>query len=274
MWFKAGLMKLVEDSRNKFLEWYANKIRDTIGTSQLELLLSNENIALGEYTERTVVWCAHYVHQVSWPMPASTQLSVSSFVLWITLDTFIQTQVSSKSGDVEKETSKKLIEEALLHVSNSGMVNEASYTYAKRFYAFLLKEVLSELDPPSETNASAPPDFTGKRVREFFGVEEEAFVLSALRSSLENMAKQHEGETRGPPPQDVASSLSSTDKILSTAVEISQMLANQEAQLGFESPVIHFDKEGVVSKDSTMAEDNVAEQGESMDEGTEHGPSG
>ena len=91
---------------------------------------------------------------------------------------------------------------------------------------------------------------------------------------MENMATQHEGETHGPPPQDVAASLSSVDQILSTAVEISQMLATQEAQLGFESPVIHFDKEGVVSKDSTMAEDNVAEQGESMDEGTEHGPSG
>jgi hypothetical protein len=33
MWFKAGLMKLVDDSRNEFLEWYAQKIRDTIGTS-------------------------------------------------------------------------------------------------------------------------------------------------------------------------------------------------------------------------------------------------
>ena len=31
MWFRAGLMKVVEEGRNEFLEWYTRKIWETLG---------------------------------------------------------------------------------------------------------------------------------------------------------------------------------------------------------------------------------------------------
>jgi hypothetical protein len=165
-----------------------------------------------------------------------------------------------------------------LEASKSGMLNEAAYTHAKRFYVFLFEEqALSELEQPQETttgaanrppaDAPSPPELAGKRVREFFGVAEEAFVLSVLRSHLDHrmlqqqqqqQQQQQKEDKMAPSHQDDPSSLGGAENasrpsvgallfssILTTAVEVSQMLATQEATFGFDSPFIHFNNKEI-----------------------------
>jgi hypothetical protein len=193
----------------------------------------------------------------------TTKLSFLSFLLFPPPEAFIEAHSSSKSSKTEKDLVQQLVPERILEASNSGMLGEAAYTHTKRFYVFLFKEVLSELDQLlQETTNESPtaPELIGKRVRDCFGLAEEAFVLSVLRYYLDERRTLQEqrqdavgkkdgpsssgdlpqGDKKNPSPSTGANVVSS--RLLATAVEISQMLATQEASVGFDSPFIHFNK--------------------------------
>jgi hypothetical protein len=161
MWFKAGLMRVVDEGRNRFLDGYSQQIRDS-------------------------------------------------------LDLFIQ---SSSSGAAEE----------LLEASSSGMQSKAAYARIKQVYVNLIEDVL----PTMEESGTAHPIVIGNKVRGFFSLEEEAFILAVIRTHLQS---KHDQKKASLPD----GSLSALSKVISTTMELCQQLAAQESKLGPDDPIFVF----------------------------------
>lgn len=150
---------------------------------------------------------------------------------------FIQPEIDGISG-----------EKGLLEASISGMRSEPSYNQAKQFYIRLFNEVLSKIDRQQEGAGAAigtETSIVGKRVREVFHLDEEALILSAIRSYVTTEARKSMGteqEGKAPTPQDVGNPVEGVavvlPKILATAVEISQLLANQELSCTVDTAIL------------------------------------
>jgi len=161
MWFKAGLMKVVDDGRYRFLDWYSQQIRDS-------------------------------------------------------LVNFIE---SSSSG----------AEDDLREASISGMQHKDKYARVKQFYVNLIEDVLPTID---EAAASGPPTTIGVKVRRFFSVGEEAFILAVIRTHLE----KKQDEPKATISQDGGSSLYS--KIIRATTELLYHLEAQESSHSSEDPIL------------------------------------
>lgn len=221
MWFRAGLVKVVEEGRNEFLEWYTKKI-------------------------------------------------------WETLESYMPVQkTDTKWG--------KIIE-----ASQLGMKSEASYNEAKRFYVRFFDDVLSKIEQPQPheggggvltvsgvlPGGSPSSIILGKRVREVFHLDDEAFILSAIRfyhSNHDNHTlvpkSTEEGEgphPEGKPPkvpQDAGTGLPLIGgvtegegflQILANALEMSHVLATQESTYPIDAPIFILNETA-----TTMGENDV-----------------
>jgi len=162
MWFKAGLLRVVDEGRNRFLDWYSRQIRDS-------------------------------------------------------LDLFIQ---SSSSG----------VEEELLEASTFGMQSQAAYSRIKQVYVNLIEDVL----PTFEEFGTPHPVVIGTRVRSFFSLEEEAFILAVFRTHLQ---RKHDPQ-KASSPQD--GPLSAQSQVVNTTMELCHLLTAQESNHGPDDPIFVF----------------------------------
>lgn len=162
MWFKAGLMRVVDEGRNRFLDWYAQQIRDS-------------------------------------------------------LELFIQ---SSSPG----------VEAALLEASTFGMQAQAAYARIKQVFVNLIEDVL----PTFEESGTPHPVVIGTKVRSFFSLEEEAFILAVIRTHLQSKHDQQKASS----PQD--GPLSTQPKVVNTTMKLLQQLTAQEANYGPDDPILVF----------------------------------
>jgi hypothetical protein len=149
----------------------------------------------------------------------------------------------------------------IAEASQSGMKSEASYNEVKRFYIRFFDEVLSKIEQqqPSqqllqEGGGQLPSSIIlGKRVREVFHLDDEAFILSAIRffhnnKETTNLVTESTPGGGPPAPQDAGTtSLTLGDvgeggaggllQILANALEMSHVLATQESSYPIDAPI-------------------------------------
>ena len=165
------------------------------------------------------------------------------------LDLFIETEASRSIGNEgERENVRRLVRGEILEAASSGMQRENSYTRVKQFYMSVYNNVLSTMGQQQQTEGGTPAQpsehIEGKRVREVLYLDEEALLLSVLRSHLSARGDQGaKAPGEGAAPQDATSAVAYSkdlSRILPTAMQISQLLASQEANVSIDAPLITF----------------------------------
>ena len=185
----------------------------------------------------------------------------------------------------------------ILEASQSGMKSEVSYNEVKRFYIRFFDEVLSKIEQPqlqpegggvvlTSGGVMSPSSILGKRVREVFHLDDEAFILSAIRffhnitSNSEDKDKgsnlsestgggQAEGKTAPPFPQDAGTSpladvllgeqggAGGLLQILANALEMSHVLASQESSYALDAPIFILNENSGDENDVVMTSSSI-----------------
>lgn len=204
MWFKAGLMRVVDAGKSRFLDWYAQRIRES-------------------------------------------------------LDEFIY---SSEAG----------AEQDLMEAAKSGMQSHQAYTRAKQVYVNIIEDILPLMEDSAAYASSVPKVppmmIVGAKVRKFFSVDEEAFILAVIQTHLQDKQKSKAGSSAQdalPPrasPVPVALS-----KVMSVTVELIPRLEAQESSHGTEDPLLNFQSTitgGNTTEDDAMMETSLHDRSTEM----------
>eukprot|EP00934_Nitzschia_sp_Nitz4_P007745 Nitzschia sp. Nitz4//scaffold232_size35869//33896//35704//NITZ4_007816-RA/size35869-snap-gene-0.49-mRNA-1//1//CDS//3329543357//7735//frame0 len=234
MWFKAGLRKRFLDARETFLVWH-----------QTQILQQFEHFSHQEQIKQTTTASGEQGH-------------------------------GSTSDDASKQSTnetKPSAAELLLEASTTGMKKKRSYICAKRFYAHLFHRVISPMDHTTSANVTATTGgassaaaatkgpsgeggtshhaaLVGKKVREIYSLEEEAFILAVLQKHLQQQERDEtqsldemtdsEGKLLRSPEPPLGSLL---DDIRFKATGISTMLASQAAKKDEDAGILIFGEE-------------------------------